>query len=356
MSVLLLMFRRKTSEDTAVVTSSRESASGTMPLALPGGRKMQKSGRAPVPASPSARPAKVKRSTIRGTFGRRLVSLSRHDDLSFALASKLHPLTDSLGSTLYRLTWTRRCTPAGRWICALRASKPLTEDSVCIGWPTPTGEDHKSDGPTVMDRLRDGDWRTCDQRLRNLATLAGWPTPQSSDMTGGGQAKRADGRANLNDFSMLAAWNSPRANDAEKRGKVAEDLRNGLVNDAVLAGGATPAARDYRHANAKPYSERGGGAKGEQLQNQAKLLCSWPANPDALDVARILNLEPQLQALVDSGVTQVGFLLDRNGWEIVPASGQLNPAHSRWLMGLPPVWDACAVTAMELSRLRRRRS
>jgi hypothetical protein len=346
MSDQLSMFGPTSSEDSGSVISLPESESGPTLCVSPDGPTTGKPGPEAAPASRSARPAKEKRSTTRGIFGQTGFLSSPHDDLSWSLASRFRQSTGSLGSTLFTLTWVTRITPAGHSICALRASERPTDGSGCIGLPWTTPQKHDAQGPGSAERVgRHGTEHGC-ANLQDEVHLAGWPTPQSSDMTGGGQAKRAANpeRSNdLNAFVMLASWPTPTKGDGDgghliPKGATATGQREdgtkatvSLAGVAKFASWPSPAARDWKD----------GRASQETLEANAR-----PLNELALLAAHV----------TDIGEGPIGFLLGRNGWEIRPASGQLDPAHSRWLMGLPPVWDDCGVTGMRLWRLSRRRS
>ena len=96
-------------------------------------------------------------------------------------------------------------------------------------------------------------------------------------------------------------------------------------------GWVTPAARDWKDTPGM-VAKRDGRERFDQLPRQAYLTASHP-------------LTARLTA---SGEMLTGYPAGISG------GGQLNPAHSRWLMGLPPEWDEAAPVKNPTPRYRAR--
>lgn len=171
--------------------------------------------------------------------------------------------------------------------------------------------------------------------LNEAVMLAGWPNPQSRDHFPAHsdayiEVKRAQGHGmqNLNDYVMLAGWSTPKVVDSRgadyqyNRGNKENGITLQLGGQAKLAGWSTPKARDFHMEGEGEYS-------------------------------RSLAFVVTQVRLVDSGTGPIGFLLGPFGWEIVRASGQLDPLHSGWLMGYPVEWYEAAVEASRLLKKRK---
>jgi hypothetical protein len=370
-----------TSEDTRSAISSPASADGVTPSGLPAGLTAGPCGPVPARASLSARQAKAAGLLTSGTYGPHGTGSSESADLQSCLESRLRARTASCGSTLFRLTWKERLTPSRRPICALRASALRIFDSDCTSWPTTTTTTDETNRMYAYGPKRPDGSRPIFLHLPGAAALAGevdnaqmrailssWPTASAGDGSGGripadplAKVRPSGAKVcqTLNAAAILASW--PTAAAARDWKSSASNMHGQnarpLNEVARLASWATPAAAEAG-GTPEQFLERKaalGGKCGVSLTslNLQAQLATWNT-PRATDGT---NEEPNQAggALPADAALASGPIASGSPAE-TGKPGQLNPAHSRWLMGYPAAWDSCGATAMQLCRSSQRRS
>ena len=282
-----------TSPDTPSATSSPGSAAGASRSGSPDGPMTAPCGPEAVPVSRFRALDSGKDMPTSDTSGPLFTASSPSAALQWCLANRLQERMAGSGSPLFALTWRDRDMPAGPPICQQRASAHRTSGKGSAGWPTPVGSDaNMRQGRGTKSSIR----QAARHQLAAVAVeMASWPTPTVRDHKDGGEQTAVPLNALLGRVAWLAGWPTPAANEFEAR----------------------PERMQERRGIEKAKNRNGNGF--------------------GLTLGQMV-------------VTQVSGPVATGCGAATSGGGQLNPAHSRWLMGFPAGWDACAPTATRLSR------
>ena len=327
----------KTLPDSLSAISLPELGCGHSPCVMLDGQTTGQCGQAHVPANLSALPEISSACPMNATWHPSGLDLLKRANLLYFLENRLATQLKSTGSIAYSMNWKEKVTPAGRPYCQLVASARRTSAndllSALTGWLSPTCTAIDARSPEAMEkRLATG------RTSLSPGNLAGWPTPTTRDHKGGYQGGRIrNGKLSTDTLGVpaqLAGWPTPTASASTGAGTQGRDGGMNIQTAAQLAGWSTPTATNNDRTGSEDRALNMYRPDGSKAQQRLQ---------DFATIAGPVRITASGEVLTGSDAKMEN-------------SGQLNPAHSRWLMGLPPEWDDCAPTVTPSSRKRQRNS
>ena len=251
------MYSQKTLKDSPSATSSRESEDGQQQLDLLAGMMSDPCGQEAHPASHSVQPGTEKDKTMSDTCGLSSSISSASARLQSSLESRLRQPLERAGSTIYKMTWKQKATPAQWPYCQLAASVPRTKeiDSSMSqsAWPTPSATCRETSLETMKKR------KEFRKRNANQNTVPMYLTDAVQVM----HSKEYAQAMGYKDEER-AAWPTPTAHNAKENGYPGEldkkhtSAGSGSASNSGLAdahGSRQREQREFRRSSYKAEDE-----------------------------------------------------------------------------------------------------